>query len=256
MNSLLQCIQSQIKPLIEQATHPVAAFDADGTLWSCDVGRNFFHYQVQNRLLKPSHPQKQFNRIQQLEGKKSALQWLASIQVGCPLVRMQKWVKDFLKLYPPQPFLFQKHLINWLCKHHVEVFIVSSSLKWVLDPAVRDYYPIPKDHIIGVETKIQKGSLTNQLIHPAPIQEDKVLALKKRISTPPVLVAGNTLSDQALLEFSQGVRLVVAGAKKTEKNYLSEQNLLQIAKNNKWFYFEPISSSSSSGVLGASLLNT
>lgn len=237
-NELLKKIKNSLRNSIEQCENPVAAFDADGTLWSSDIGRDFFQYQIEKGLLKKKidQPRSEFEHIKFYEGKAQALTWLAYVLSGFLLEEVQGWIKEFLKDRQPTPFLFQKKLISWLQEMNVQVFIVSSSLKWLLDPAV-NMFNIPSENIIGVQTVVKKGIITDELIMPAPIQEDKVPALyEKTNNKPPLFSAGNTLSDKALLEAATQTQLVVSTAKEKDFNYLSEKKLLQIAKTKKWFY--------------------
>ena len=92
-------------------------------------------------------------------------------------------------------FLFQKNLIDWLMSKNVPIFIVSSSLKWVLDQALQGYN-IPKENIIGLCTLVEKGIITHKPVLPASIHKEKVEAFQKKTKgASPFFVAGNTLSD-------------------------------------------------------------
>lgn len=236
LNENLTDIKNQIEIAIRKIENPFAAFDADGTLWPHDIGKDFFHYQIKNDLLKISDPQKEFEYVLKTEGKKAALLWLAKIQTGFSIEEFKHHVKGFLKEKPFRIFSFQKRLIDWLVARNVQIFIVSSSLKWVLDEALKEY-SIPLKNIIGVKTKIEKGIITNKLILPAPVHTDKVEAFKNRTNGAlPFFVAGNTLADQALLELASDIRLVVTTACLGERNYDSERKLLEIAKARNWFY--------------------
>lgn len=238
--TFLEEIKFKIEPIIKNGDQMFAAFDADGTLWPCDVGRDFFSYQIKKGLLreKTQDPRADFDRICKEQGRDSALLWLAQIQSGFSMDQMEKWVQGFLRQSPVKIFLFQKELINWLMDRNVQVFIVSSSLKWILDKALQKY-DFPKENIIGVETKVEKNIITDKVVFPAPINKDKVLAFQKRSKgMSPVFVSGNTLSDQALLELATHARLVVATAQPGEVNYLSERKLLSIAQSCDWFYQE------------------
>ncbi len=235
---ILKNIQYQLDKIIEKEKPAWAAFDADGTLWPSDVGKNFFQYQVEKDLFKGRgfQPYSEFNRIQAEKGKKQALLWLAQMQSGFSLEQLNQWVGDFLQARPVKIFLFQKHLIKWLMDRNVQVVIVSSSLKWVLDQALKEY-GISKGNIIGVQTLVEKGIITDQLILPAPIHEDKVPAFQRKTGgAAPLFVAGNTLSDQALLELSTHARLVLATARPGDRNYESEKKLLSLARERNWFY--------------------
>ena len=219
---------------------PTAAFDADGTLWPCDVGKDFFHYQVEKGLLKKkcADPLKEFRLLVENQGRSTALKWLAQVQADFPLEQLQGWVSDFLRERPFKVFGFQKHLIEWLIGEKVCVFVVSSSLKWVLDQALCGW-GLSKKNIIGVETQVKKGIITDKPILPAPIHDDKVRAFQSHTGLEaPWFSAGNTLSDRALLESARGIRLVVSTARPGDRNYQSEQSMLQLARKKNWFYQE------------------
>ena len=248
---LLDRIQQNILQALKKNSCLTAAFDADGTLWPGDVGRGFFKYQAAHGLLKISHPQKKFESIYQTQGRAAALKWLALIQEGAALDEIKTQARRFLASSPPRLFSFQQKLIQWMKTKHIKIFVVSSSLKWVLEEAA-PVLDLPPHRLLGVETTVKNGRLTDQLILPAPVGEDKPLAFKKQAKARPVFAAGNTLSDQALLEYASPARLAVHTASPTDKNYLSERLLIKIAKQNNWFYFEKNNSSNSPASLGAS----
>ena len=238
----LKKIKDELEKIIQTTNKSQAAFDADGTLWPCDIGKNFFQYQISNKLLKDKceDPRAEFDKLRKEKGQKAALLWLAQVQSGTPLKTMNKWVQDFLKENTSPIFEFQQEIIYWLLKKKVQVFIVSSSLQWVLDQALPlKGYPITKENIIGVETKIKNGVITDELNLPAPVGPDKVGAFQKRTkNTSPIFASGNTLADQDLLESATHLRLVISTATRRERNYESEQKLLELAKNKKWFSYE------------------
>ena len=238
--TFLKKIQSSLEEIIKDINKPLAVFDADGTLWPSDVGENFFNYQVKKGLLKDktSDPPAEFNRIREQKGRKAALLWLAQIQSGISLETLNQWILDFLRENPFKVFLFQKHLIEWLISKNVHVFVVSSSLKWVLDQALQKYN-IPKENIIGVQTLVQQGFITSQAVLPPPIHKEKVQAFQEKSKGAcPIFVSGNTLSDQALLELSSQIKLVVSTAQLGERTYDSERELLKIAQKRNWFYLD------------------
>lgn len=238
--NILEKVKYHLQKIIENDHNPIVAFDADGTLWPCDVGKDFFYYQIKKGLLnrKISDPQAEFNRIDKEQGRKAALLWLAQIQSGFSIEKLNHWISSFLHKNPFKIFLFQRKLIDWLISKNVSVFVVSSSLKWVLDQALQGYN-IPRKNIIGVRTLVEHGFITSKPVLPTPIHEEKVQAFQEETQGAcPLFVAGNTLSDQALLELSTQIRLVLSTAQIGERNYDSERKLLKIAKERNWFYQE------------------
>lgn len=235
---VLKDIKESLHPIITSVKQPIVAFDADGTLWGHDIGKSFFEYQVKKGFFKNKilDPHAEFDAICTQSGKTTALLWLAQIQKGILLKTLNQEIQEFLHNNTFKVFRFQKQLIHWLISKNVQVFVVSASLKWVLDYALQGYN-IPSTNIIGVETKVQQGIITDQIILPPSIHTEKVQAFKLRTKgVCPCFVAGNTLSDQSLLESSTHLRLVVATTKKGQRNHNSEMALLKIAQNRHWFY--------------------
>ena len=225
-----------------------AAFDADGTLWPGDVGRGFFQFLIQKKYLVKKFPnlQKSFNSVVKKKGRKHALEWLAQILSGLKLTEVQSWVKQFFIENPLQAFLINKCVIEFLHSKNIPVYIVSSSVQWVLEEALKAFH-IPTERIIGVQTIVQNGIITDKLILPAPVHENKIKALhKKTKGANPFLSAGNTPSDLSLLTAASHFQLVMASATTESKKllldgnkmYLQEKQLVQIAKDKKWFYLE------------------
>ena len=95
-------IREKLEEAIEKIDQPLAAFDADGTLWPRDVGKDFFQYQVEKALLrdKISDPRAEFNRINKEQGRRASLLWLAQIQSGFSLKMLNQWIEDFLQENP------------------------------------------------------------------------------------------------------------------------------------------------------------
>ena len=225
-----------------------AAFDADGTLWPGDVGRGFFRFLIQKKYLIKKFPnlQESFDRIVEQKGRKHALVWLAQILSGFKLTEVREWVKQFFIENPLKAFLINKCIIEFLHSKNIPVYIVSSSIQWVLEEALKTFN-IPTYRIIGVQTIIQNEMITDKLILPAPVHEDKIKALHKKTNGEnPFLASGNTPADLSLLEASSHFKLVIASAKTGDDKlslggnriYSLEKKLVQIAKDKKWFYLE------------------
>ena len=233
---------SQIRESVNHQKNIITAFDADGTLWKNDVGKGFFKFLVRKKKLikNISMPQKQFDSVLAKQGRKSALIWLAQSLAGFSLKEVYSWAEDFLKENPLKVFPFQKKLIQFFHSKNIPVFIVSSSVQWVLEPALK-VFNIPQENIIGVRTLASsEGVITAEAVRPAPIQGDKIKALlKKTGGVPPFFSAGNTLADLSLLEAAKAFRMVVTSAGPDSMNYESEQKLKKTAKAKGWFSLEP-----------------
>ena len=220
---------------------PVAAFDADGTLWSHDAGEGFFKYECDHQLLKdlPADPWQHYIDMHTAKSPQEAFLWLAQINRGHSLDEVRKWAKDCVQSLSPLPtFDFQKQIIEHLHQSGVKVYIVTASIKWAVEPAA-ELYNIPQEHVIGFQTKIENNIVTDEPIGAYTWREGKVEGLL--IATEqnlPFFASGNTMGDLALLESSSDLRLVVRSAHKNHVNFETEKELINIAKDRRWFYFE------------------
>ena len=245
MNTLFQKITSRLELAIKKNFQKVyyVAYDADGTLWSDDLGLSFYEYQVKNQGFPPAvkDPVKEFAFHDQKPSRRDLLIRHATAQAGHKISDLREQVKEFLeKSFCPKMFSFQLELIKWFRERDVRIFIVSSSLKWVLD-GVLVRYGFSREHILGVETQVdQQGYITDNLVCPPPIGAEKILAFKTKTNgVLPLFSAGNTMSDESLLKASK-VRLVCSMAGPEERNYKSERKMLEMAKTHNWFYSESI----------------
>ena len=246
MNTLFQQITSRIEEVINQnpSLKPnYVAYDADGTLWPNDLGLSFYKYQVKNQGFPPriKDPVKEFLFHEKKPDRRDVLIWHAKAQAGLKLLDLEAQIKKFLEpSIFPKIFSFQLKLIDWFRKRKLKIFIVSSSLKWVLDE-VLIRYGFLKEDILGVQTEVDdRGYITDRLLCPPPIASEKILAFKRKThGLPPIFATGNTLSDESLLKASR-VQLVCSMAKPGDRTYQSERGLLEMAKTHNWFYSESI----------------
>ncbi|MBE8162648.1 MAG: haloacid dehalogenase-like hydrolase [Bdellovibrionaceae bacterium] len=239
----LSDIKKKIDTALTKAQDPVAVFDADGTVWSVDVGFGFFHYQVQQNLLptltegaKAKHQEEYEN----LETRHKALLWLAQLNKGVPLATLQQWVKDYVASIAPIPFIpEQVELINYLQEKKVKVFIVTASVKWVVEVAAA-LLNIPPEQCIGVKTEVHDGIITDIQSGEITWGDQKLVELLKHTNgVKPLLASGNSMGDLALLENASAVSLAISKATledTTEENLESEAKLLSIAKAKGWFW--------------------
>ena len=226
---------------IEQAqrglSHKIAVFDADGTLWPEDVGFGFFEYQIKNNLLSDKDFLRDIDESYKVNQSKTCSIILQKNQ-GVSLNQYISWCRDFFKTDPLSIFPFQRQLIKYLKELDVTVYVVSASPQWVVEQAVK-HYDLPIDFVVGLQMVVDsKGVITDQLVYPLSIGSGKVAAFLKRSNNIyPFFASGNTVSDLDLLESSTHIQWVIAQAPKGERQYDSEQVLLSIALQKKWFYF-------------------
>lgn len=216
---------------------PVAAFDADGTLWDTDLGEAFFKWQIKNCPLSnmPYDPWKYYRDWKNSGDPRPAYLWLAQINHGQPLSLVQEWAEKAVSEAEPLPiFEDQKKLIEWLLEHNVEIYIVTASVKWAVEPGARRL-GLGAEHVLGIETEVEKGIVSDRQSGTITYREGKLEALLDRTNgRRPFLASGNTMGDFALLDGATQISLAVGAAPEGHELYETEENLRSQARAKKW----------------------
>jgi phosphoserine phosphatase len=233
-NDITTVIEAEIK---SNPRRPVAAFDADGTLWDTDIGESFFRFQIRHGLLPdlPSDPWKYYSDWKASGDPRPAYLWLAQINQGVELSTVKKWAAESVNELSPVPvFNSQRKLIELLTKNKVEVYVVSASVKWAIEPAAH-LFGVDQDHVIGVHTLVEEGRVTEIAAGPITYREGKVEALKLATGgRMPFLCSGNTFGDLGLLESATRLSLAVRAAKPGSDLWEKEQALFDEAGTRSW----------------------
>jgi HAD superfamily phosphoserine phosphatase-like hydrolase len=231
-------ISSTLETLKKTQTPLVAAFDADGTLWDTDLGENFFQFQIDNKQVPlPEDPWKHYLDMKKINGDpRDAYIWLAQINKDIALVTVQEWAqKAFDSIRPSPLFDEQKKLISLLKSHDVKVYIVTASIKWAVEPGARAM-GLTADDVIGVETEVKNGLITDVKVLPITYRQGKVDALvHKTNGVKPFLSSGNTIGDYELLQTATHIRLAVSAASRDDKLFKAESELQAKAAEHKWW---------------------
>ena len=235
-DSFLTSIYSSIETAMSDLSNPTAVFDADGTLWSNDVGVEFFQYQIKNQLVTEDEFTKTFPKLHAPSAPFHCDDRIMKKNKGASLKQYRSWCRNFLDEHSLFLFSFQKQLLQFLKEKGVTLWVVSASCEWLVEEALQ-CYQLPIDHVIGAKAHLEDGVITDQIRLPlSKGVGKKELFLQQNRNAPPFLVSGNTLSDLEILNISTHFRLVVSSAKKGERQYEKEQALLEIARTKSWFY--------------------
>jgi HAD superfamily phosphoserine phosphatase-like hydrolase len=230
---------TQFRKCLEQelasTPNPVAAFDADGTLWDADLGENFFRWQIAHSGLKlPKNPWEHYRHEKESGDTRKAYLWLAQINAGHSISQVRTWAKQALG--KPALFPEMQKLIQELQAAKVEIFVITASVKWAVEPGA-ELYGIDQDHVLGIETEVndenivqstQKGLITWREGKPAAL-------LARTKGQKPFLCGGNTMGDFALLESASRLRLAVGAAPEDHELWATESKLRQEAAAKNWF---------------------
>lgn len=233
-----QKLETTLKNINTTNQQPIAAFDADGTLWDTDLGENFFQYQIDNcQLDLPKDPWNHYLEMKKINNDpRDAYVWLAQINQKQTLAQVRAWAQEAFEALVPKPiFSEQQKLIERLHQANVKIYIVTASVKWAIEPGAAAL-GIPSEQVIGVETAVEQGVVTNQPILPITYRSGKAEALLKKTNKQlPFLCSGNTIGDLELLQLASDIQLVVSAASRDDKLFKSENELMQKAQELNWF---------------------
>ncbi len=212
----------------------IAAFDADGTLWDCDVGEIFFKYQIENDLVPL--PEGAFDHYLNLKKKnndpREAFLWLAQISEGVELSVLQGWAKEAVNLSREfRVFDEQRRLMKLLQDHQFKIYVVTASVAWAVEAAVEKLGLLGIE-VVGVRTEVVGGKITREPVWPVTFRQGKVEALLKQTGgIKPWLAAGNSSGDIELLSSAEEFALAVGATSAEDKLFESETQLQEIAKS-------------------------
>ena len=214
----------------------VAAFDADGTLWDTDLGEGLFHYQINNRLVPlPNDPWGHYNWMKSHVSHPAAYLWLAQINKDIPLTKVREWAETSVASQPLPIFEEQQRIIEKLKALDVEIYIVTASIKWAVEPGARRL-GLSQDQVLGIETEIRDGLVTDVQKGVITYREGKAQAILAHTGgIAPYFSSGNTEGDRWLLEAATGLRLVMSAAPEASENFATESKMLRLAAERGWY---------------------
>lgn len=218
----------------------IAAFDADGTLWDADAGETFFDWEIKNAGLKdlPADPWAHYNDLKKINPI-TAYVWLAQINAGHSLSQVRAWAKQCFDAQSQWPvFSSQVLLFDLLRTLNFEIFIVTASVKWAVEP-VAELVGIDTDHVIGITTRIENDIVGTEAVHPVTWRQGKAEGLLAATGgVRPILACGNTYGDTALIETATHVQLAVSTQATPCGLFEEEQKLAVEAKERGWLRHE------------------
>ncbi len=241
VNEFSPHLVAEIATIINEAatkqTEPlVAAFDADGTLWDTDIGEAFFNYQIDHCKLSemPADPWQHYLEMKK-QDPPTAYMWLAQINAGKSLKQVRAWAAESVQRQLVPVFSSQKRLVELLQERGFEVFIVTASVKWAVEPAAA-LVGVDFDHVLGITTEIKNGLVTPQPVLPITWRDGKAeVLLRATGGVRPLLCAGNTYGDIALLETATKLALAVSTQTETQSGlFVEEKKLREEAQRRGW----------------------
>ncbi len=185
----------------------------------------------------PADPWKHYLDLKKINNDpRDAYVWLAQMNAGLPLPTLQTWAqKAFDQIQPKPIFSEQKKLIDLLLENSVQIFIVTASIKWAVEPGARAL-GLTADHVIGVETEVTNGIITAEKKLPITYRQGKVDALLTKTNNQyPFLASGNTIGDYELLTSATHIKLAVSAASRDDRLFKAENDLQTMATEKNWW---------------------
>ncbi len=230
-------IKATTEAVLKNDPQPVAAFDADGTLWDTDLGETFFHYLIDNKLVEL--PENAFSYYEEMkkENAPKAYLWLAQICKAQKIETIYDWARKAVTAHHPLPlFQEQKKLIDYFLSKGIRVYIITASVKWAVEPGA-EIIGLNKNSVLGVQTKVQNGLISTEQEGPITYRSGKVEALLQATNGKSAFFAsGNTMGDFDLLTSATHLRLAVSAASRDDRIFRTENDLKDQALVNQWMY--------------------
>ncbi len=235
LTKTLQRAVEQTSPSV--SAKRIAAFDADGTLWDSDAGETFFDWEIHRAGLNdlPADPWAHYHALKKVNPI-TAYVWLAQINAGVPLAQVREWAQQCFAEHPQWPvFESQRRLITLLRSLDFEIFIVTASIKWAVEP-VAALVGVDHDHVIGITTKLDSnGCVGMDAVHPITWRQGKADGLLGATGgVRPIIASGNTLGDIALLETASHVQLAISTQNTPGGLFDEEAKLAEEADRRGW----------------------
>lgn len=214
----------------------IAAFDADGTLWDADAGETFFDWQIHKSGLKtlPPDPWGHYLSTKKVSPPEAYV-WLAQISEGHTLEQVRAWARQCFTEQPAWPvFASQRRLIQLLQSLNFEIYVVTASIKWAVEP-VAALVGVDLDHVLGITTRIVDGRVSREGVHPITWRQGKADGLLTATGgARPLLACGNTLGDIAMIDTATHVQLAVSTQDEPCSLFDEEEKLRTEALKRGW----------------------
>jgi phosphoserine phosphatase len=187
--------------------HPrIAAFDCDGTLWSGDVGEDFFEWELQENLVSGEIARSMRARFTDYKAgnveQEAMCGEMATMHRGlAESTVLQAATRFFDQFYPAKIFPEMRELVSRLQAGGCEVWAVSSSNAWLIQAGMR-HFEIPNHRILAASVEIENGIVTDRLIR-TPSGPGKTKALREVAGKDPDAAFGNSRWDADMLAASR-----------------------------------------------------
>jgi phosphoserine phosphatase len=233
---------AEFERLVFAGNPRVAVFDCDGTLWGGDSGSGFLAWSIEQGLVSRSTSEWLDRRYAEYRAGRVSEETICGevVQIYAGLREQElrsaaaEYVREFVR---DKHFSEMVSLVEALRSAGVELWAVSSTNKWVISEAVRDF-EISEERVLAVEMRIDRGVISSEIVD-VPSGEGKANALRRVGLAAPDAVFGNSIHDLAMLKMARCPFPVNPSPA-----------LLEAAARNGWGYFLPQAAGGLSAAVG------
>lgn len=217
-----------------------AVFDCDGTLWSGDVGADFFFYEIERGLIPPAAAKRILARYEQYKAgtvdELSMCGEMVTIHQGIAEKDIRALAAElFRTVIEPRIFPEMRELTHRLADDGCQVWAVSSTNNWSIEAAAPSFR-IPQERVIAACVEIENLCATGRLLR-VPTDELKATAIQELIGCRVDAIFGNSIHDLAMLETTPHPFAVNPNP-----------DLEKIARTRGWTVYQPTSTTQPSEV--------
>lgn len=180
----------------------IAVFDADGTLWSADIGEAFLRWLIAGRLVRSvdySHDVYELYEKRVEMNRAEGFAWAVQLMAGLCERDIMSWSAQLAYAWPNYRPLMRM-LVEKLDEAGFEPWIVSASNEWTIKETAR-YAGFDSRRVIGIRTGVDHGVLSDRIVEPVVCGAGKVEAIRRIVGAQPVLGFGDSMGDYEMLAY-------------------------------------------------------
>jgi HAD superfamily phosphoserine phosphatase-like hydrolase len=184
----------------------VAAFDCDGTVWSGDVGEEFFAWELKKGIVSETVALSMRSRYAEYKAGK-----IPEAQMCGEMVTMHKGMTDaavmqaatdyFEHSFSGHIFPEMRELIARLQQKGCDIWAVSSSSDWLIRASMKQF-GISDNRILATAVEIDEGVVTDRIVR-IPSGPGKPQALREAANADIDAAFGNSRWDTEMLAMAK-----------------------------------------------------
>lgn len=190
-----------------------AVFDADGTLWSGDVGEELMLALLEEGRLRgyEAGDRSAWQRYldMQEEDATAAYAWVVELLDGWreeDLIRRCDALAD--AFVPAHAFGPMVALARELEAAGVPVWFVSASNRWIVEAGIRRL-GLPSGRVLAMQVAVVDGELSSTIVPPRTNLDGKCDAIRAAHAVAPAIAAGNSANDVPMMRMASCAAVAV-----------------------------------------------